>query len=804
MGRKAKAEPAAAASTTDTALAARPAAEVASPEVRPTAVAPPSPPQLPAVRPPASPQKLGPPIRGEAGISSLVPFGLDQVKPRHFREAAGVVWENRDNLSYAMRILRHGVCDGCSLGPRGLRDDVLPGLHVCMSRLKLLRNNTVGAFAPADVADISRLRRMDDRELRKLGRIPYPFVYRKGDRGFSRTSWKEALDLLGDRLREVEPDRTAWFATSKGITNETYYTFTKTARLLGTNNVDFCARLCHAASVSGLSATIGYGAPTCSLSDFIGTDLLLLWGTNLANNQPVSVKYLAAAKEAGTRIVVINTVMEKGLANYWIPSNAKSAVFGTRLMDDFVQVKAGGDLALMNAVLKLLISWDAVDRRFIDAHTTGWSELVASLADQSLDDLLAQAGVRLNEAEWLARLIARSRSMVTVWSMGLTQHRFGTENVMGVVNLHLSQGAIGRPKTGVMPIRGHSGVQGGGECGVSPTKLPGGFPVNEETAARFEALWGHPVPTQPGRATGEMLEAAWNGEIDFLYNVGGNLLQTMPEPGWVAEAFGRIGVRVHQDINLNTSALLEPGELVVVLPAQTRYEQRGGGTSTSTERRIRFSPEIEGHPYVGETRPEWEIPALVAAAARPELRSALVFESSQAIRDEMGRVMPVYAGIENLRKEGDWLQWGGPTLCADGRFPNMPDERARFAPMVPPVVERPEGTYFLTNRRGKQFNSMVFADEDTLQGGTGRHDVFMSAADAGREGLADGAAVRLHNEHGEMRGVVRITEMKEGHLQAYWPEANVLIGRRYDPVSKEPDYNAIVRLERLPGGLVPR
>lgn len=739
----------------------------------------------------------GPPIPGDAGISSLVPFGLDQVKPRHFREAAAVLWENRDNLSYAMRILRHGVCDGCSLGPRGLQDDVVPGLHVCMSRLKLLRNNTIGPFSPSDIADIERLRGMDNTQLRELGRIPYPFVYRPGDRGFSRVSWDEALGLLGQKLRETDPDRTAWFATSKGITNETYYTFTKTARLLGTNNVDFCARLCHAASVSGLSATIGYGAPTCSLSDFIGTDLLILWGTNLANNQPVSVKYLHHAKEAGTRIVVVNTVMEKGLANYWIPSNARSALFGSRLMDDFIQVNAGGDIALMNAVLKLLIGWDAVDHDFIEAHTAGWSDLVETLARQSLDDLLAQAGVRYNEAEWLAKLIARSRSMVTVWSMGLTQHRFGTQNVMGIVNLHLSQGAIGKPKNGLMPIRGHSGVQGGGECGVSPSKFPGGFPVDEENARRFEEHWGHPVPSAPGLATGDMMEAAGRGEIDFLYNIGGNLFATMPDPDFIAEAFRKIAVRVHQDIHLNTSALLEPGELVVLLPAQTRYEQRGGGTSTSTERRIRFSPEIPGHPWIGETRPEWEIPGLVAAAARPELRDALVFRSSQAIRDEMGRVMPVYAGIEKLSKEGDWLQWGGPYLCADGRFPNMPDERARFAPLEPPTVDRPAGTYFLTNRRGKQFNSMVFATDDTLQGGKGRHDIFISAADAAREGLSDGDPVRLKNEHGEMRGVARITEMKPGHLQAYWPEANPLIPRRYDPTSKEPDYNATVALERL-------
>lgn len=756
--------------------------------------------ELPKVAPlvPVPPAEVqGPPIRGEEGIASLVPFGLTSVKPRHYTEGFEVAWDNRDNLAYAWRILNHGVCDGCSLGPRGLKDDVLPGLHVCMSRLKLLRQNTVGAFAPAALADMSRLRGMNNDELRKLGRVPYPFVYRPGDRGFSRISWTEALEIAGGYLAKVPPERQAWFATSKGITNETYYVFTKVARLMGTNNVDFCARLCHAASVSGLSSTVGVGAPTCSLSDLISTDLILLWGTNLANNQPVSVKYLAAAKEKGTRIVVINTVREKGLENYWIPSKVKSALFGTRLMDDFVQVRAGGDIALMNAVMKLLLGWGAVDRAFIADHTEDFEALVAKLAEQDMDDLLATAGVPYGQVEWLARLVARSTSMVSVWSMGLTQHRFGTQNVQGVANLHLLRGAVGRDGCGLLPIRGHSGVQGGGECGVAPTKYPGGFAVTEENAARFSALWGgHPVPTAPGLSTGPMLQAAHRGDIDFLYNIGGNLYATMPDPEFVREAFGKIGLRIHQDINVNTSTLIEPGETILLLPAQTRYEQRGGGTSTSTERRIRFSPEIPGHPYIGETRPEYEIPAQVAMAARPELANTLTYRDSADIRREIDVAMPVYAGIGALAKEGDWVQWGGPHLCADGDFSGMPGGKARFIALDPPPTHIPDGHFKLTNRRGKQFNSMVLDTKDTIQGGRTRDEVLVNPFDAERTGLREGDRVRLVNDHGRYDAVVRFEDIAPGHLQAYWPEVNPLIPLEFDPISEEPDYNTVVRIER--------
>ena len=150
-------------------------------------------------------KKNQPAIKGEAGFASLMPFGIGKTKPNHFAEMAGVVWENRDNLQYAWNILNHGVCDGCSLGPRGLEDDVIEGTHLCMSRLKLLRNNTVGPFSEADVADIESLRRMNNDELRKLGRVSFPMVYRPGDRGFSRISWGKALELVGGCSQETPP-----------------------------------------------------------------------------------------------------------------------------------------------------------------------------------------------------------------------------------------------------------------------------------------------------------------------------------------------------------------------------------------------------------------------------------------------------------------------------------------------------------------------------------------------------------------------------------------------------------------------
>ena len=735
------------------------------------------------------------PKSNDSRLSRLVPFGLiGQTKPHHFREMLGVLWENRKELPYAWEVLNHGVCDGCSLGPYGLKDNVLDGVHLCMTGLKLLKLNTMSALDMSVMSDVNRLRNLQPERLRSLGRLPYPMIRRKGERGFSRVSWQEALDVVCKSIHNVAPHEMGFFATSRRLTNEVYYVFQKLARVLGTNNVDLCSRLCHAASVSGLKLTLGIGAATCSLADFIGTDLLVIFGSDLANNQPVTTKYMHYAKKAGTRILVVNPLGECGLERYWVPSVTASALFGTKLMDEFFQVRVGGDIAFINGVLKALIALDRIDQEFVDKHTAGFAELKATLEQQSWEMLEQRSGLSRGEMQQFAVVYARARTAVIVYSIGFTQHKFGVDNVKAIVNLALSRGILGREKCGIMPIRGHSGVQGGGECGSEPDKFPGGFSVNDDTARRFSNLWHHPVPSNPGLKVVQMIEAAHRGEIKFLYSIGGNLLEAMPDPRFIADALAKVPLRVHQDIVLNTSMLLDPDDAVVILPGQTRYEQRSGGTSTSTERRIRLTPEIPGH-RIGETKPEWEIPVLIGRKSMPNNDKLFPFNDTQAIREEMARVIPIYQGIEKLHKEGDQFQWGGPYLYKDG-FTAMPGSRALFTVLDPPDHRAADGKFYLATRHGKQFNSMTFGTTDRLTGTERRDIILISAEDAERLGFENGAMATLRSNTGAMNGIIRIAPVKPGTLQAYWPEANVLISRRTDAISDEPDYNTEVWLER--------
>ncbi|MEJ2205706.1 MAG: FdhF/YdeP family oxidoreductase [Gemmatimonadota bacterium] len=727
---------------------------------------------------------------------SLKPFGLGEEKPHHFRDMARIWWENRDELEYGMRILRDGVCDGCALGTAGLEDFTLDGIHLCTVRLELLRLNTMGPLDASRLDDTANLSTLSGEELRRLGRIPHPMVRQRGDRGFRRVSWDDALELLAGRLSITDPAKLAFYLTSRGITNEVYYVTQKVARALGTNHVDNSARICHAPSTTALKRSLGVAASTCSYSDWLGTDLLVFFGSHVANNQPVATKYMYRAREQGTRIAVVNSFREPAMERYWIPSIFDSALFGTRLTDDFVQVHQGGDIAFLTGVLKHVVERGWVDHRFVEGHTEGFAEVEASVMARPWEELERFSGVGRQEMLQFAELVGRARSAVFIWSMGITQHRYGVDNVQAIVNLALARGFVGRERCGLMPIRGHSGVQGGAEVGAVPWSYPGGRAVGPDTAAEMSALWGFEVPGGRGLSAVETVHAAHRGEIEALWAIGGDYLGTLPEPGYCREALERVPLRVHQDIVLAHQMFLEPADTVVVLPATTRYEQPGGGTETSTERRIYFSPEIPGR-RIAEARSEWEVLLEVGRRVRPDRAHALELRSSAEIRADIARAVPFYRGIETLAHKGDALQWGGRRLCEGGRF-GHPGGRARFVPAPLPEEGVPEGRFHLTTRRGKQFNSMIQAVRDPLTGGFRDH-VFMAAADARRLGLSDGDRVTLSSPVGSFQGRCRIAPIKERNVQVFWPEANSIIPTGVvEPQCGIPDFTAVVEVS--PGG----
>lgn len=358
--------------------------------------------------------------------ASWKPFGIGETKPHHFLEILKTIWQNRYHPLYAWRILNRGCCDGCALGTTGMHDWTMKGIHLCTIRLNLLQLNTMPAMPWKRMqSDLPALARLSSAQLRQLGRLPYPMIRRRGEAGFRRVSWDEALTVIADRIRKTDPDRLAFYLTSRGLTNEVYYVAQKVARFLGTNHVDNAARICHSPSSVALKQTLGIGASSVSYTDWIGTDLIVFIGSNVANNQPVTTKYLYYAKQTGTKLALINPYREPAMARYWVPSVPESAVMGTKLVDEFFQVQIGGDIAFLNGTLKYLIEQDWLDHEFIKAHTTDWDTLKATIVEQDWHTLERFSGASRDDMRHFAEMIHNARKGILVWSMGITQHTFG-------------------------------------------------------------------------------------------------------------------------------------------------------------------------------------------------------------------------------------------------------------------------------------------------------------------------------------------------------------------------------------------
>ncbi|MEH7386528.1 FdhF/YdeP family oxidoreductase [Bacillus sp. JJ1521] len=738
---------------------------------------------------------------------SPIPFGLGKVKPKHIRDTMKVAWENKDNIGYATRILTQGVCDGCALGVSGLYDQTLKGPHMCTTRLNVLRLSTMPAIKTEILhSDIDELRKYNSTELRKLGRIPYPMIRRKGERKFSRITWDEAMDMIANKMKRLNPKQYAFYLTSRGITNESYYVAAKVSRFLGTNHIDNASRICHSPSKTAMKRSVGVGASTANYQDWMGADVLLFWGSVASNSSPVSTKYMLEAKKRGTKIIVINPHREPAMDKYWIPSNMESALFGTKVADDFYQVSIGGDIAFMFGIMKHWFDMEekqhgsAINHEYVKEHVNGYEELKAHAKTQNWDEIEKSSGVSKERIIELAVLLAKSKNVVYTWAMGLTMHSFATDNISQVANLALLRGHLGRKHNGLMPFRGHSSVQGSGEMGADPFVLPGGE-FDESNIKRMEKVWGFEIEKWQGDIVGVTLENIVLPEdherkVKLYYMSGGNFLETMPDPDFVEKALSELDIRVHQDIILNTSTLVDAKEAVIVLPAKTRYEQEGGGTSTSTERMVYFSPEIEGNKNeIKEARAEWKIYIDLAKRVKPEMAHLIDFKSGQEIRDEIAIANPNYNGIQHLKEKGDVFQWGGAWLCEGGICPT-PDGRGSLISVEIPDFGKKEEQFVLTTRRGKQFNSMIYQEVDPFNG-AGRYDVLINPQDAKELSMVEGDAIVVHNGFGVFQGKAKFADIARKNLGVFFPEGNFLLPKgRYEKFAGIPDYNIAVYVEK--------
>jgi len=620
------------------------------------------------------------------------------------------------------------------------------------------------------------------RELELSGRIVNPVIAEPGDTHYREISWEEALAKTAAAMNRTSPER-AFFYVSGRSSNEAGFLLHLWARAYGTNHVSNCSYYCHQASGVGLRDSVGVATATIGLEDLAQADLVFLIGGNPASNHPRLMTALVELRNRGGHVIVVNPVRETGLVNFRVPSKPLSMLFGSDIASEYAQVQIGGDIAFLIGIAKAITP----DQDFIDNHTEGFAFLKALIEATEWSDIEAQSGVSRADIERIAKLYQHSERAIFAWTMGITHHEHGVENVQWIANLALLRGMIGKPGAGLLPIRGHSNVQGLGSIGVAPA-------LAEPVIARL-AERGFPVPNWIGYDTIAALEAAHRAEMDFALCLGGNLFGATPDAAFASESLAATDTVVYMSPSLNTGHAHGRGKTTIILPVQVRDEEAQSTTQESMFSYIRLS---DGGPKRHDgPRSEVDIVAdLAELTDKSDHLDWAALRDHDNIRRLIAETLPYLAPIADIGKTKKEFHIPG-RLIKEPLFPT-PSGKANFRAHAIPVQRplREDELRLMTVRSEGQFNTVVYEEEDIYRGQDRRDVVLVNPDDLVRMGFLPDQPVDVRNETGWIQGVlIRPFDIAKGCALMYYPEANVLVSKAVDPLSRTPAYkNTIVTI----------
>lgn len=706
-------------------------------------------------------------------------------------------------IDFWRRMASKNACKTCALGmggqSGGMRNEAGHFPEFCKKSVQAMAADLQPPIDPMlfHTRTVDDLARYTPRQLENLGRLAYPLLRTTGSARFQRIPWDDALDRAAEAMRATTADRSFFYSSGRS-SNEAAFLLQWLARVYGTNNVNNCSYYCHQASGVGLSRSIGSGVATVTLEDLGHADFALLIGANPASNHPRLITQLVDLRRRGGQVVVVNPLWEPGLDRFQIPSQPLSLLFGSKVHDLYLQPRIGGDIALVKGLLKVVLAENAIDSEFIQAHTIGFDELKASLDGDSVEELAAAAGVTAQQIVDVGRRYARAHNALLLWAMGITHHEHGVDNVTALANLALARGMVGRPHAGLMPIRGHSNVQGVGSVGFTP-HLRAAF------LQAMEDHYGLKAPAAPGLDSMGSLLAAERGSIDFALFLGGNFYASNPDSGFARRALSQVKTAVHINTKLNQFHVCVPPEradgAVLILPTCTRDEEAQATTQESGFSFVRLSEGGMRRPAASELKSEVEIITSIGARLLPA-GGPIDFHAlrdHEAVRRMIARIVPGYRPIEGIGSTKQEFHVEGRVRHAPV-FPTS-DGKARFLVVETPQDRTPAGALrLMTIRSEGQFNTVVYEEEDRYRGQAARAVILMDEQDLADRGLADGARVTVRSSVGMMTGIrAAAYPIARGCAAMYYPEANVLVERGVDRKSGTPAYkNVAVTVE--PGG----
>ncbi|MBX3014448.1 MAG: FdhF/YdeP family oxidoreductase [Caldilineaceae bacterium] len=680
---------------------------------------------------------------------------------------------------------RH-VAEFCENGARAIADEATT------------HRITAEFFARQSVVDLSN---QSDHWLNKQGRLTEPMVLRANATHYEPISWEDAFALIAAELRQVNTPNEAVFYTSGRTSNEAAFLYQLFVRQFGTNNLPDCSNMCHESTSVALSEAIGIGKGTVTLDDFTKADVIFLIGQNPGTNHPRMLSALQEAKRNGCTIIAANPLPETGLMRFSHPQEVGGMVgLSTELTDLFLQVRINGDMALLKGILKVLLEEEAanpgrvIDYPFIQAHTTGFADFVASLEPVGWESIVEQSGLTQAQIRQAAKLFANAERIITCWAMGLTQHKNGVGTIQEIVNLHLLRGQIGKPGAGLCPVRGHSNVQGDRTMGIWEKPKP-------EFLDQLAAEFNFTPPREHGYDTVAAIKAMHAGQVALFFALGGNFLSASPDTAYTAKALRRCRLTVQVSTKLNRAHLVT-GRQALILPCLGRTEideQATGVQFVSTENSMGVVQRSYGQLAPGSPQLRTDV-AIVPGVAHAVLGPQSTVDwlglaaNYDRIRDHIARVIPGFEEYNSrVRQRGGFYL---PNAARDGKFTTA-SGRAHFTVQeLPDHQLLPNQLVMMTIRSHDQFNTTIYDLNDRYRGiHNERRVVLLNAQDIASAGLAPGDIVDLFShfagtERVAHRFIVVAYPIPQGCAATYFPETNVLVpiesiaDRSHTPTSK--------------------
>ena len=629
---------------------------------------------------------------------------------------------------------------------------------------------------------IDQFKSIPPRDLVRLGRLNTPIFNSSEKKYYEPVSWEESLKKITGILKRTDPNRTFFYSSGRS-SNEAAFLLQLFVRAFGTNNINNCSYYCHQASGVGLSKTIGTGTATIVLEDLKQADMIWVMGANPSSNHPRLMTELLKCRRRDGQVIIVNPLREPGLENFNVPSDMRSMVLNDNaIATEYVQPNVGGDIALLKGVAKAVLESGNENRHFIDNHTTGFDEYLQDITHTDWKEIEISSGIEKSQIKKLSDLYSKSHNIVFTWSMGITQHLHGVENVESIVNLALLRGMLGRKNAGLLPLRGHSNVQGVGSMGVTPE-------LKKIMREKMEQKLGISYPVSPGKDILDCLRSGKRGEIDFAFLMGGNLFSASPDSDFAEKALRRIPFKVFLTTTLNEGHFHGMGNNTFILPVSARDEEKQSTTQESMFNFLRMSD--GGISRLDNVRSEVDIVADIATEILGNNKlNFSIFKLHRNIREAIGEIVPGLEQMKSLDVTKNEFQINNRTFHKT-EFAT-PDKKAIFTAVNIPAPKKYIGQFRMTSIRSEgQFNTIIYEENDAFREVDDRWVILINTEDMNTLNIKEGSRVTVKNEVGAMKDLcAKSFNIRRGNVATYFPESNVLIPADHDFQSKTPAFKS--------------